>query len=152
MVWLAYPSRSCCHCHGRRLEAYVCRLKEWLTRRHRQLRGAPLRSVFDLGRSAKMKTLLRRDVPFFVVLCVGALAADLALRLSLRRNRIERETYFESVVGPTEEKAREDWQRQRAAIESDVAKQSGAIAPLPKIDVRGIDASLRMSAIYDEPY
>jgi hypothetical protein len=99
-----------------------------------------------------MKTLLRRGVPFFVVLCVGALAADLALRLSLRRNRIERETYFESVVGPTEEKAREDWQRQRAAIESDVAKQSGAIAPLPKIDVRGIDASLRMSAIYDEPY
>jgi hypothetical protein len=99
-----------------------------------------------------MKTLLKRSVPVLVAITVVALAGDLALRFSMRRNRVERETYFETVVRPTEAKAREDWQRQRAELEADAARHPGAIAPLPKVDFRGVDVSQRMTAIYDEPY
>lgn len=63
-----------------------------------------------------------------------------------------RERCFLTVVDPTEAKAHEDWQRQRAGLEDVSAKQRGAMVPFPKTDGCGIDAALRMASFYDESY
>ena len=105
-------------------------------------------TLFDF----RMKTCLRYLGFGLVALGIVGLAGSLTTRVFIKRNRDARSEYYAKIVEPAEKKQREDYAKQKAALESQAAKTPGSLPYLPIFDMTATRLSLAMIDKYDLPY
>ena len=70
----------------------------------------------------------------------------------MKHNRNARAEYFSRVVIPAEKTVREDWEKQRAALEAEAAKHPGTIARLPLISTAAVENAQKAADTHNPPY
>jgi len=99
-----------------------------------------------------MKLLLRRATVSLAVLGAVGVIGSLAVGRSMKHNRNARAEYFSRVVIPAEKTVREDWEKQRAALEAEAAKHPGTIARLPLISTAAVENAQKAADTHNPPY
>jgi hypothetical protein len=87
-----------------------------------------------------------------MALGIVGLAGSLTTRILIKRNRDARSEFYAKVVEPAEKKQREDYAKQKEALESQAARTPGSLPYLPILDVPATKLSMAMIDRYDRPY